>query len=102
MKTIEDRRSGQTAVEWFVILLLGIVLLIPVGVFINRCILGNKQIVDFKQNFNAAYVKGDSNIWTRVEIKAWKDYGESDSIQIVMPDGKAVYTHLSNVKLVQE
>lgn len=102
MKTIEDRRSGQTAVEWIVILLLGVSLLIPVGIFINRFIFGNKQIVDLKQNFNVAYVKGDSNIWTRVEVKAWKDYDKSDSIQIVTPDGKALYTHLSNVKLVQE
>lgn len=99
---MKSRKSGQTAIEWFVIAVIAIVILVPVGVFINRCIVGNKQIVDFKQNFNAAYVKGDSNIWTRVEIKVWKDYSKSDSVQIVMPNGKAIYTHLSNVKLVQE
>ena len=99
---MKSRKSGQTVIEWLAIAIIAIVILVPVGVFINRCIVGNKQIVDFKQNFNAAYVKGDSNIWTRVEIKAWKDYSNSDSVQIVMPDGKTIYTHLSNVKLVQE
>ena len=99
---MKSRKNGQTVVEWIIIAVIAAIILIPGIVFINRCIVGNKQIVDFKQNFNAAYMKGDSNIWTRVEVKAWKDYENSDSVQIVMPDGKAIYTHLSNVKLVQE
>lgn len=71
--------------------------------FVSRHVVGNRQIVDFNhQRFTTAYVLGDSNVWTKVKVKAWKDWENSDSIQIVTPDGKAVYTHLRNVKLVQE
>ena len=102
MNSNREKKSGFTIVEWIVCLVLVLALLVPAGMFINRFIFGNKQIIDFKQNFSAAYIKGDSNVWQKVKIKAWKDYAESDSIQIVTPDGKALYTHLSNVKLVQE
>ena len=99
---MKSRKNGQTAVEWLVIAVIAAIILIPAIMFVNKYIFGNKQIVDFKQNFTAAYVKGDSNSWTKVKVKAWKDYENSDSVQIVTPDGKAIYTHLMNVKLVQE
>ena len=71
--------------------------------FFSKHIFGNKQIIDFNhQNFNVAYVKGDSNIWERIQIKAWKDWEQSDSIQIITADGNAIYTHLSNVKLMEK
>lgn len=71
--------------------------------FFSKHIFGNKQIIDFNhQKFNVAYVKGDSNIWERIQIKAWKDWENSDSIQIITEDGNAIYTHLSNVKLMEK
>ena len=71
--------------------------------FCSKHVFGNKQIVDFNhQKFTTAYVLGNSNVWEKVSVKAWKDWENSDSIQIVTPDGKAIYTHLRNVKLVQE
>ena len=35
-------------------------------------------------------------------IKAWKDWEQSDAVQIIKTDGNAVYTHLCNVKLCAE
>ena len=71
--------------------------------FFSKHIFGNKQIIDFNhQKFNVAYIKGDSNTWERVQIKAWKDWEQSDSIQIITEDGNAIYTHLSNVKLMEK
>lgn len=71
------------------------------GIF-NKYVFGNKQIIDFKQNFNVAYVLGDSNRFEKVRIKAWKDWENSDSIQIILEDGTPIYTHLRNVKLTKE
>ena len=103
MKTIRKNASGQTIVELLVIA--GIIAIVA-GVcfgFFSKHVFGNKQIVDFNhQKFTTAYVLGDSNVWTKVKVKAWKDWENSDAIQIITPDGKAIYTHLRNVKLVQE
>ena len=97
-----NNKSGQTFIEWIIVG--GIILVIFVCVFciFNKYIFGNKQFVDFKQNFNVAYVLGDSNMFERVKIKAWKDYENSDSIQVIDENGKPIYTHLRNVKLTKE
>ena len=82
--------------------ILFIILVVTFG-FFSKHIFGNKQIIDFNhQKFNVAYVKGNSNIWERIQIKAWKDWEKSDSIQIITEDGNAIYTHLSNVKLMEK
>ena len=71
--------------------------------FLSKYIFGNKQIIDFNhQKFNVAYILGDSNKWEKVNIKAWKDWENSDSIQVITEDGKAIYTHLMNVKLMEK
>ena len=96
-------RSGQTAVEWLVVI--GIILVIGACVFgwCSRHVWGNKQIIDFNhQKFNVAYVLGDEGKWEKVKIKAWKDWQQSDAVQIIKTDGNAVYTHLRNVKLCVE
>ena len=80
-----------------------IIVVIAIFGFISKHIFGNKQIIDFNhQNFKVAYVLGDSNKWERVQIKAWKDWEKSDSIQIITEDGNAIYTHLRNVKLMEK
>ena len=92
--------------EWFkgcaVICMIIIVLGIVTFGFFSKHIFGNKQIIDFNhQKFNVAYILGDSNKWEKVNIKAWKDWDKSDSIQVITEDGKAIYTHLMNVKLME-
>ena len=98
-----NKKKGQTLSEVMVIIgILAVAAAVCFG-FFSRHIWGNKQIIDFNhQRFTTAYVLGDSNVWEKVSVKAWKDWENSDSIQIVTPDGKAIYTHLRNVKLVQE
>lgn len=98
-----NKKSGVTVVE--ILVVAGIVAIICAFCFkfFTKHIWGNKQIIDFNhQNFTVAYVLSDNDAWQKMKIKAWKDWENSDSIQIVTTDGKAIYTHLRNVKLVEE
>lgn len=98
-----EQKTGATAVEALVVI--GIVLIIGSCIFgwMSRHVFGNKQIIDFNhQHFNVAYVRADDGKWERIGIKAWKDWEQSDAVQIIKMDGKAVYTHLCNVKLCAE
>ena len=35
------------------------------------------------------------------KVSSWKDYDDSDAVQLVI-DGKTYYTHLSNVVLISD
>jgi hypothetical protein len=86
------------------ITVVGIVVLVLVllfGIF-NKYVFGNKQFVDLKQNYNVAYVMGDDNKFEKISIVKWNDWENSDAVQVVTPDGRAIYTHLRNVKLTRE
>ena len=68
----------------FIIIAMVVIGLFIVFGFFSKHIIGNKQIIDFNhQRFNVAYVLGDSNKWEKVHIKAWKDWENSDSVQII-------------------
>ena len=95
-------RNGTIIVE---IIVVAAIILILFGFFFtvfNKYVFGNKQIIDFKQNFNAAYVLGDNGKFEKVKIKAWKDWENSDAIQVIDENDQPIYTHLMNVKLVHE
>ena len=77
------------------------VLVLLFGIF-NKYVFGNKQFVDLKQNYNVAYVMGDDNKFEKISIVKWNDWENSDAVQVVTPDGRAIYTHLRNVKLTRE
>ena len=55
----------------------------------------NQQIIDTTWTYRYADIEGVGT----VEISSWRDYNESDSIQITAKDGTTYYTHLSNVIL---
>lgn len=92
-----DKESG-CVIAIIIIVLIGIC---SFGIF-NKYVFGNKQFIDFKQNFNTAYVMSNSNTFEKVQIKAWKDWENSDAVQIILTDGTPIYTHLRNVKLTVE
>ena len=96
-------KRGFTIIELLVVIgILGVIFSVALS-FGSKHIVGNKQIIDFNhQHFNVAYVRADDGKWKRISIKAWKDGEQSDAVQIIKMDGKAVYTHLCNVKLCAE
>ena len=71
------------------------------GVFYKYTI-GNKQLIDFKQNFKIAYISMPDNSVIKVDVDKWNDYDRSDTIQIISKDGKTYYTHISRAVLISE
>lgn len=56
----------------------------------------NQQIVDLTYSYNYAYIEGIGE----VKVKTWREYDNSDSIQIVTEDDVTYYTDLKNVILI--
>jgi len=95
-------KCGYSFSELFILLMIAVIGILIIVAISNKFIFGNKQFVDFKYNFNYAYVLGDNGKFEKIRIKAWKDWKDSDAIQVVDINGKPIYTHLRNVKLVHE
>lgn len=61
----------------------------------------NKQIVDLDYNYNYAIIErydGEQ----KIAIKSWRDYENSDMVQITLEDGSVYLTHSSRIILVKE
>lgn len=58
----------------------------------------NRQIVDLQYSFNYADIEGIGEI----QIKSWRDYNQSDMIQVTGVDGTVYLTHSSNVILMSK
>lgn len=55
----------------------------------------NEQIIDTNYTFKRAYIEGVGEI----EVSTWRDYDDSDQIQITGKDGVTYLTHSSRVIL---
>jgi len=62
---------------------------------------GNQQLFDTTWNFNRAIIVVGTKSY-EVEVQSWKDFENSDMIQVRTRDGKTYLTHSSNVLLIQE
>jgi uncharacterized lipoprotein NlpE involved in copper resistance len=62
------------------------------GLLLTGC---NRQIIDTTWTFKYADIEGIGT----VEIDSWRDYDESDMIQITAKNGTVYLTHSSNVVL---
>lgn len=97
--------KGQTAIEITLILLFIIGVIILFASVFGGCwvkhVSGNKQFFDFRQNFKYAYVTEGTNV-IKYEIRAWKDWENSDAIQIITADDMTIYTHLNRVMLTDK
>ena len=58
----------------------------------------NQQIIDTNYTFKRAYIEGVGEI----EVSTWRDYENSDQIQITGKDGVTYLTHSSRVILFSE
>lgn len=55
----------------------------------------NQQIIDLNYSFKYATIDGIG----KIEISSWKDYENSDMMQVTSKDGTVYLTHSSNVIL---
>ena len=62
----------------------------------------NKTVFDTTYTFNHAFVSLPDGSCVDGPIRAWKDWEDSDMLQVTFSDGTVYYTHSSNVVLVAE
>ena len=55
----------------------------------------NQQIIDLNYSFKYATIEGIG----KIEISSWKDYENSDMMQVTSKDGTVYLTHSSNIIL---
>ena len=60
---------------------------------------GNRQIFDTTYSFEYAYVALPNGETVEGPLSSWKDFNDSDVIQVVI-NGKTYLTHYENVVLV--
>lgn len=70
---------------------------IVIALLVSTCVLTgcNQQIIDTNYTFKRAYIEGVGEI----EVSTWRDYENSDQIQITGKDGVTYLTHSSRVIL---
>lgn len=73
-------------------------LLLIALLFLTGC---NAQIIDLNYKFNRAYIElPDGTV--EVEVLTWKDYEDSDMVQVTAVDGTIYYTHGSKIILIND
>ena len=76
-------------------------LLLVVVLATALCACGNKQLFDTTYSFEYAYVALPNGEVVEGKPSSWKDYEDSDVIQVVI-NGKTYLTHYENVVMVSE
>jgi len=62
----------------------------------------NKSIFDLKYHFNYAYVDLLNGTTVEGKVQSWKDWEDSDMLQVTFEDGATYYSHSSNIMLVSK
>lgn len=99
MKKLRHRRRrgrrGFTTIE--LIIVTGVICAIMMFLF-KGC---NRQIIDIDWNFKRAVVRdGFGGYSGVVNIKSWRDYNQSDMVQITTDKGQVILTHSTNIILL--
>lgn len=82
----------------FILIVLGFFLLGVVGI-LNSC---TYQVADFEYGFTHAYISYGDGTVEKIEIKSWRDYEDSDQIQVTATDGRVYLASAYNCVLVKE
>ena len=62
----------------------------------------NVDMVDTNYSFDTAYIQMGDGTVNKVSVKKWRDYENSDTVQVIADDGTVYLTHYANVVLVKE
>lgn len=83
--------------SWTSKLCLGIAVIIILVLALTGC--GNQQLLDTTYSFDRAIVSLPNGDVVDGKLQSWKDYENSDQIQVKI-NGKTYLTHISNVVLI--
>lgn len=61
----------------------------------------NYDLVDLRYTFDTAHIAMPGGETKVVKVKTWKDYDQSDTVQVEDRDGNVYLTHYCNVVLVR-
>lgn len=78
-----------------------ICLLLILVVILSLCACGNRQLIDTTYSYEYAYVQLPGGKVVEGKISSWKDWEDSDTVQVVI-GGKTYLSHYSNIVLVSE
>ena len=77
-------------------------ILIAMIFILSSCGVGNRQTgIDTVQTFDSFTIDFGGEI-IKGKIKQWRDFEDSDVIQITAPDGTVYLTHYMNVLMVRD
>ena len=65
---------------------------------LNSC---NRQVIDLKYKFSRARINWLDGTVKEVKVAKWRDYVDSDQVQVIDEDGTVYYTHSMNVILIK-
>ena len=61
----------------------------------------NRQMIDTTYSFNYAYIYLQNGDVVEGEISSWRDYDDSDQLQIKMKNGDVYLVHSCNCALIK-
>lgn len=77
-------------------------ILLVMVLVLSSCMVGNRRVgFDSAQTFEKADILIEGE-WKRVSVKSWRDFDQSDVVQIEATDGTVYLTHYSNAVLIKE
>lgn len=77
-------------------------ILLVMVLVLSSCMVGNRRVgIDTTQTFGKADILIEGE-WKRVSVKSWRDFDQSDVVQVEATDGTVYLTHYSNAVLIKE
>jgi hypothetical protein len=73
-----------------------------IGVFTFACVSCNQQIIDTTYTFDRAIIQISNDEVIEIEVASWKDYDDSDQIQVKSKDGTTYLVHSSRITLISD
>ncbi len=78
-----------------------VILLVAILFTATACTVGNRQVgIDTAQSFNRFKIVFGGDVIDG-NIKVWRDYDDSDVVQITASDGTVYLTHYMNVLMMR-
>ena len=84
---------------WICVVFLVFLVGTGIAMYLGGC---NRQLIDVKMKFTKAHVRWPDGTSGVIEIRKWKDYRDSDQIQVIDKSGKVWLFHSVNVVLEGE